>query len=753
MSGKDFNHLFSLAAGFVNQTVQHVFITGKAGTGKTTFLKYIKENSFKRLAVVAPTGVAAINAGGVTVHSLFQLPMGIYLPTKQPPADANFSEVNTEHTLLKNIRIGSSKRELLRELELLIIDEVSMVRADMLDAIDAILRSFRRMPHVPFGGVQLLYIGDLFQLPPVANNREWNLLKEYYKSPFFFDSLVMQQAPPVYIELKKIYRQTDESFIHILNNIRNNSCTREDLETLHEHYQPKFHPKPEDNFITLTSHNAKADAINKNELAKLPGKVHLFEGTVKGDFNEKSYPADKTVSLKEGAQIMFIKNDKGEVRRFYNGKIGTVKKIDGEKIYVTFPGEADELELEKETWKNIRYQYDKEKDSIDEDELGSYTQYPIRLAWAITIHKSQGLTFDKAIIDAGESFAAGQVYVALSRLTSIDGLVLYSKINAHCISTDERVLHFAKKELPEENLRELLQQEQKNFVSRSIIETFNWSKLLGTLEGFYDHFEHRMIGHQNKAMVWAKSLMDKASDQKEVALKFAAQLERLLQDAERDNYIFLHQRTKAAADYFGKAIDQLIEMVDKHAREWEGKAKVKKYLKDLEELKTVLTRKKLQIQQAVQTTTGLTEGLDAMALLQIVEEQRKTQSGGDNSENDKEESKKKSEGKLPKGQTRLLTLQLYKQGKNPAEIAVERGLSHTTIEGHLAACVETGEIDIHDLINKEKIKIILKAIEQTDAPGLTPIKEKLSNDISYGDIKAVMGYKHFMQQQATSKAG
>jgi hypothetical protein len=313
------------------------------------------------------------------------------------------------------------------------------------------------------------------------------------------------------------------------------------------------------------------------------------------------------------------------------------------------------------------------------------------------------------------------------------------------------VLHFAEKELPEEALRELLQQEQKNFVSRSIIETFNWTKLLGTLEGFYDHFEHRMIGHQTKAMVWAKSLLDKAGDQKEVALKFAAQLERLLQDAERDNYILLHQRTKAAADYFGKAVDGLIEEIDKHAKEWEGKAKVKKYLQDLEALKTVLTRKKLQIQQAVQTTTGLTEGLDAMALLQIVEEQRKTKSSNENNAAVSEEEKKGG-GKLPKGQTRLLTLQLYKQGKSPSEIAVERGLSHVTIEGHLAACVETGEIEVHELVSQEKIKIILKAIEQTEGAALTPIKEKLSNDISYGEIKAVLGYKHLLQQQEMSKA-
>ncbi len=748
MSVTEVNHLFSLAAGFVNQTKQHLFITGKAGTGKTTFLKYIKENSFKRIAVVAPTGVAAINAGGVTVHSLFQLPMGVYLPTRQHQFTDGTGEVNTEQTLLKNIRIGSAKRDLLRELELLIIDEVSMVRADMLDAIDAILRSYRRMPNVPFGGVQLLYIGDLFQLPPVANNREWSLLKEFYKSPFFFDSLVLQQAPPVYIELKKIYRQSDEFFINILNNIRHNECTAEDLETLQEHYHPTYQPGPEENFITLTSHNVKADAINKTELAKLPGKALSFEGTVKGDFNEKSFPVEKVIELKEGAQIMFIKNDKGEVRRFYNGKIGTVKKIEKDKIEVIFPGEEGELEIEKETWKNIRYQYDKEKDSIDEDELGSYTQYPIRLAWAITIHKSQGLTFDKAIIDAGESFAAGQVYVALSRLTSIDGLVLHSKINRNSIATDERVIQFAENELSEEALRQLLQQEQKNFVSRSIIETFDWTKLVDTLEGFYDHFEHRMIGHQAKAMVWANGIIGKATKQKEVALKFAVQLDRLLQDAEKDNYYLLHSRTKAAAEYFEKEVEALIAEVAKHAKEWEGKAKVKKYLLDLEGLKNGLSRKKLQIQQAVQTTTGLTAGLDAMALLQIVAEQRKSKTSLGNTEGGED---KKSSGKLPKGQTRILTLEMYKEGKSPSEIAVARNLSPTTIEGHLAASVATGDLKVNELVSEDKLQHILKAIEKTEGSSLTGIKEKLSDDISYGEIKAVLAYNEMRQQQHAAK--
>jgi hypothetical protein len=308
----------------------------------------------------------------------------------------------------------------------------------MLDAVDAVLRHIRRQPLFPFGGVQLLYIGDLFQLPPVVRNDEWDVLKEYYDSPFFFNALAVRQSPPVYIELKKIYRQTDDTFIHILNNIRNNVCTKEDLQKLHEHYKPDFAPAKEENYIVLTSHNEKADLINRRELQKLPGTVFSYKAEISGEFYDRSFPAEEILNVKVGAQIMFIKNDKGEFRRFFNGKIGIIKNIFDEKIYVSFPGETDTLVLEKETWQNIKYNYNKDSDKIEEEELGTFRQYPIRLAWAITIHKSQGLTFDKAIIDAGASFAPGQVYVALSRLTSLQGLILHSRIQSNCISTDSR---------------------------------------------------------------------------------------------------------------------------------------------------------------------------------------------------------------------------------------------------------------------------------------------------------------------------
>lgn len=735
-----------MAAAFVHHTGQHLFLTGKAGTGKTTFLKYIRENAFKKMAVVAPTGVAAINAGGVTMHSFFQLPFGVYLPTREFVAADTGGEVTNETMLLRNIRFSASKRELLQELELLVIDEVSMLRADMLDAMDLILRHYRRFPHLPFGGVQVVYIGDLFQLPPVVNSREWQLLKEYYKSPFFFDARVLQHAPPVSIELKKIYRQSDARFIQILNHVRNNVAAPEDLEALHSRFQPGFVPSQEEHFITLCSHNQKADAINRHALQQLAGKSCRFEGQVKGDFNEKAFPAEQLLELKEGAQIMFIKNDKGEVRRFFNGKIGIVGRIEGEQIFIRFPGEGEEQVLEKETWKNIRYSYDREKDSIDEEELGSYTQYPIRLAWAITIHKSQGLTFEKAIIDAGESFAAGQVYVALSRLTSLEGMVLRSRILPHCIRTDQRVLEFASQTYDDDCLEALLQAEQKKFVEQSLVHTFEWSRLVQTLQLHLEQYEHRQIHEKGAALRWAEALLKKSEEQQAVANRFATQLEKILHTAGADNYAHLHERIEAATTYFAKAINDLIEDVEQHRREWEKKAKTKKYIKDLALLKTVLQRKKLQIQQTVHVTTGLAKGMDAASLLHIVEQQKKESAAV----SQEVALKSKSEGRAPKGHTRTISLQLFRQGKTVEAIARERGLTEGTILGHLSEFIATGDVEIHELVPEEKLKPILDAIEKAREPGLSAIKQQLDDSYSFAEIRAVLLYREWLQAEKTS---
>src|SRR5215203_823354 len=573
------NTIFQKAIAFVNQTSKHLFLTGKAGTGKTTFLKYIKENSFKKMAVVAPTGVAAINAGGVTMHSFFQLPFGPFIPTQKNDWEVFNGKVTNQHSLFKNLRLTSAKRDLLRELDLLIIDEVSMVRADMLDAVDAVLRHVRRQPFIPFGGVQMLYIGDLFQLPPVVKNDEWAVLKEYYDSPFFFNAHSVKQAFPVYIELKKIYRQTDSSFINILNNIRNNICTKEDLQQLHEHYKPDFAPAKEEHFIVLTSHNEKADLINRRELQKLPGKAHSYNAEISGEFYDRSFPAEEILHLKTGAQVMFIKNDKGEFRRFFNGKIGVVKNIFDDKIYISFPNETDSLVLEKETWQNIKYNYDKASDKIEEEELGTFRQYPIRLAWAITIHKSQGLTFDKAIIDAGASFAPGQVYVALSRLTSLNGLVLHSRIHPNCISTDARVLEFVKLEESEEQLQEILKEEQEVFVKQSLLKGFSWQKVQDALEAHKENILARDLPKKEQSLLWVGGLQKSVEEINEVSKKFIRQLEQLYVI---EGYTQLYDRIKAAVEYFSKAIDErLVISLDHHFDGMKKEKKIKKYLNEI----------------------------------------------------------------------------------------------------------------------------------------------------------------------------
>ena len=426
------NEIFTLAADIVRNTSQSVFLTGKAGTGKTTFLHYIRNHVDKNVIVAAPTGVVAINAGGVTLHSLFQLPFEPFIPNFEGKKKLDY-----------HFKLRKSKIDMFRELDLLIIDEVSMLRADMLDAIDNTLRRFRNSSQ-PFGGVQLLLIGDMFQLPPVVQQQEWEELKHYYPTPFFFHAQALENNLPLYIELKTIYRQSDQRFIDILNNIRNNRATKTDLDTLNARYNPTFKLPKDDRYVVLCTHNYKADKINAEELAALESERISFEGKVQGDFAENSYPTDFSLTLKVGAQIMFIRNDSGENRRYYNGKLATVSYLSEEKIFVQFE-DGSELELEKETWRNVRYSLNADSGDIEEEELGAFIQYPIRLAWAITIHKSQGLTFDRVVIDAGQAFAGGQVYVALSRCTSLDGIVLYSRITPQSIHTDESAIAFRAK--------------------------------------------------------------------------------------------------------------------------------------------------------------------------------------------------------------------------------------------------------------------------------------------------------------------
>jgi len=417
------NAEFDLAEQFVLHTRKHCFVTGKAGTGKTTLLKRLVERTRKNVVVVAPTGVAAVNAGGTTLHSMFGLPLTCFVPSDDI-VDLNIA-TNRQRLLGERLRLNGEKRQILAELELLIIDEVSMVRADVLDAVDVVLRHVRGNPR-PFGDVQLLVIGDVHQLPPVVKDAEWDILKTYYRSPYFFDSRLWPELNAAHIELQKIYRQQDERFLELLNDIRNRRLDAEGYRLLKERYDPDLEPI-QSGSVLLTTHNRKADDVNSAALARLPGRMHEFAARIDGEFPEPMFPCDAVLQLKVGAQVMFIRND-SEAGAYFNGKLAIVKRIDGTDIAVTFRDSAQEYKLHEEIWENVGFRTDETTGKIIREAIGTFRQYPLRLAWAITIHKSQGLTFDKVVVDAGRSFAAGQVYVALSRCRSLEGIVLHSLI-------------------------------------------------------------------------------------------------------------------------------------------------------------------------------------------------------------------------------------------------------------------------------------------------------------------------------------
>jgi hypothetical protein len=531
------NEVFDLAYRFVTETNENIFLTGKAGTGKTTFLKYLKENSTKNIVVAAPTGVAAINAGGVTLHSLFQLPFHPFLPTK-----------NNKEELLAKIRHNKQRQQLLRKMELLVIDEISMVRCDVVDAIDTILRSTRRNYHLPFGGVQLLFIGDLHQLPPVAQNQEWSILNEYYESPFFFDSLAIKEQLPLLIELNKIYRQKEDGFVRLLNKVRNNHMDADDFEDLHLRYDPNFRPDRDEKYITLTSHNKQADQINEQELYKLSGQNFIYKAVVEDDFPEAMYPVDLELNLKEGAQVMFLKNDLIQ-KRYYNGKIGVVKELTKDKIIVDCDG--TEIEVGKETWENSRYTLNRADGKLEQETLGAFTQYPLRLAWAITIHKSQGLTFEKVMIDAGAAFSSGQVYVALSRCTSLDGIVLLSKIAPSAIHSNENVIKGQQSLSYKGSLSERFAGARQLFTQQLLEDIFAFSEVVSAIEqlGFQIHQHADKLNAGSEA--WVDNFRQHILSDKEVGLKFIGHISFLMkEEAVIEKNAGLQKRVSDAANHF-----------------------------------------------------------------------------------------------------------------------------------------------------------------------------------------------------------
>ncbi|MEP7143561.1 MAG: helix-turn-helix domain-containing protein [Ferruginibacter sp.] len=561
---------FQFASDFINYTHTSIFLTGKAGTGKTTFLKYCKENSVKNTAIVAPTGVAAMNAGGTTIHSFFQLPFTPYIPMARG-FDGN-NGLNDRNSLISRLRLTNDRKEVMQKLDLLIIDEISMVRCDVLDAIDAVLRHVRSQYTRPFGGVQVLLIGDMYQLPPVVKDEEWQLLSPWYKSQYFFNSQVIESQPPVYVELDKIYRQSDPSFVNVLNQVRNNEMDNDGFELLHSRYLPNFNPSKEEGYITLTTHNNKADAINFKALNELNGKLRNFDALIEGEFYEKSYPADLQLKLKVGAQVMFIKNDTEKPRRYFNGKIGVVEKIEDEKIQVLCNGDSTTIDVKKEKWKNIRYVVDKTTSQVEENEIGSFTQFPLRLAWAITIHKSQGLTFEKAIIDAGEAFAPGQVYVALSRCTSLQGMVLHSRINNNSLHSDSRIASFAKTQKTSAVQIQILQGAKYQFQKEEIKMLFDFSEQQLNVKAVLSFVSVQQASFNTAALPAIELLHLLMAKIEIIARKFEPQLNQFFdQQSLPENNEALQKRLVAAAHHFIIEMETLKNEINKCPAETDSK--------------------------------------------------------------------------------------------------------------------------------------------------------------------------------------
>ncbi len=699
------NITFNLASDLVKNTNISLFLTGKAGTGKTTFLKHIQNTSIKKMVVVAPTGVAAINAGGVTMHSFFQLP---FLPFVKD-ANHGFGQIEcvNRYTHFKNVKFNKEKIELLNELDLLIIDEVSMLRADMLDCIDETLKYYRRN-QIPFGGVQLLFIGDMFQLPPVTSDNEWSLLSKYYKSPFFFSSEAYQQLNPAHIELSKIYRQKEEKFINLLNNIRHNNMDEYDFELLQERFDPDA-ARYQDGLITLTTHNRTADSINQQKLAELEQESIVFEGEINGDFNEKSLPAEKSLELKEGAQVMFIKND--IEKRYFNGKLAKIKSIAKDEIIVEFES-GNQLKIEKEVWKNIRYNLNRDENVIEEEEIGSFKQFPIRLAWAITIHKSQGLTFDRLAIDAGASFAAGQVYVALSRCRTFDGLTLLSRIYQNSILSDERIVNFSIKQSNEQALMDGLDDAKFEYSLSQLYKTFDLRKVVQEYAQFEAYTATKQIPEKEETLQHLSAIIRNLNEHRIVADKFKIRIEELIKQNPIDNDL-ISERVKSAKMYFSvKLLDDAYKPLQSIETNLKLKAKTKQFITNLQKVKSFIIKRINDIETA-------TLGSFDIAIKSIEKP------------NDIVES---IQSKTIKINSKEESFKLYKEGKTIEEIAAIRAMAVSTIGGHLAHYVDLGELDALDFVSQETIDQVQELLKN-GKERFGELKAELPIEITFDQIR------------------
>ena len=736
---------------FINQTHRSVFLTGKAGTGKTTLLREIIQTTHKNTVVVAPTGIAALNAGGVTIHSMFQLPFGGFIPDNSAPHFSDTVKFETKNTLVRHFKMSGLKKSVIRNMELLIIDEVSMLRADLLDAIDFMMQSVRKKK-MPFGGVQVLFIGDLLQLPPVIRDEEWSTLKKYYKGKFFFHSHVIQQNPPLYIELSKIFRQTDDAFISILNNLRNNQISQEDIKNLNEYVQPNFDLKANKGYITLTTHNAKADAMNAQALQDLEGKLETFKPDVVDDFPEKIYPIEQNLQLKVGAQVMFVKNDLSLEKRYFNGKMGFIKSLSKEEILVHFPEENKTIEVEKYEWQNIRYKVNEMTKEIDEEVLGTFVHYPIKLAWAITVHKSQGLTFDKAALDVSQVFLPGQAYVALSRLRSLKGLILLSPLRMNGISNDQDVMDYSLNKATEEVLAVSLEQETKNFIRNYLKTTFDWSDLAQEWRNHqFSYNEKSDISEKSKHAIWAKKQAESIGELLEPSRKFLSQLDKLFASETFDiNHI--SDRIHAAFNYFFIPMDNAVYDILWKLEEVKRVKKVKAYYEELMVLEELQIKVVLQLMKAkllVNTVVSdatiskenlISEEIKSYRINKINSIQAKYKELNitlvqDDFDVDRYANKKGSKTKAPKKSTTQETYELWQQKNSIKEIAAIRKLTAQTIYGHFSKLIESGQVQLHDVLPEDKIEALSKVFKGFKGESLAELMEKHGDKFTWNEMR------------------
>lgn len=738
---------------FINQTNRSIFLTGKAGTGKTTLLKKIVSSTYKQTVIVAPTGIAALNAGGVTIHSFFQLPFGGFIPDFKVSAQfTQHVKLETKSTLMRNFRMNATRKSIMRSVELLIIDEVSMLRADVLDAIDWTLRNVRKV-NKPFGGVQMLFIGDLLQLPPVIKPQEWSFLKDYYHGIYFFNALSIHEAPPLYIELEKVYRQDDEKFLDVLNNLRNNNITKVDVDLLNQYVQIDFDATQHENYITLTTHNNDADRINKEALSRLKSKSRKYNSEVTGTFPEHLYPIDEVMELKIGAQVMFIKNDISPDKAFFNGKMGNIVGIEDDEVSVRFPNENKTITVEKYEWNNIQYTLDQTTSEVEEKVLGTFVHYPLKLAWAITVHKSQGLTFEKAVIDISKVFVPGQAYVALSRLRSLEGMVLLKPIQLNGLNNDVNVVEYSKTKVSKELLTNQLDDSTFKFLWDELMKTYDWLDLVNAWQTHESTYKNQASKtHKGKNRTWVTHQSQLLSGTSTPSKSFRNELTRLFTTKPVD-LEQISKRVEAAYKYFFKILDGVLYSNLKKMAELQQQKNTKQYNEELEDLDLLLTDVIIKLKKTGLLVRCVRDGkfIEKSTIwspeiknyktskIELVKNEIRSTNSTFDFDTDfiqlKTKSKKRKTASKSKLSTFDKTLEMIKAGKSIKEVSSERQLSIGTISTHCVRLIKAEKIELKHVMEGKTISALFDLFEDYEGGSLTPIKEMVGAKFTWDEIK------------------